>query len=154
MSPFALQISGDWEGAAREWAEHGFPYETAMALADSPNENDLRAAAASFGALGAISPLEMVRQRLRQIGAVVPRGPHRTTRNNPAQLTSREIEVLAMIERGMTDAEIARTIFVSTRTVNHHVSSILIKLDVKSRTEAGKRAAELRHAQRTTTGAV
>jgi DNA-binding NarL/FixJ family response regulator len=51
--------------------------------------------------------------------------------------------VLAMIERGMSDGEISRAMFVSTRTVNHHVSAILTKLGVSSRREAGEAALKL-----------
>jgi DNA-binding CsgD family transcriptional regulator len=143
LSPFARQIRGDWHGAAREWADNGFPYESAMALTDSLDETDLLAALGSFDSLGATPALEMVRRRLRGIGAAAPRGPRPTTRSNPAQLTRREVEVLAMVERGLTDADISRAMFVSTRTVNHHVSSILTKLDVKSRAEAVEKAAQL-----------
>ncbi len=140
IRPFALQIVGDWEAAASEWTEHGFPYEAAMALLDSPRVNDLRSAVETFDRLGAVAAREIAGQRLRQLGAVVPRGPRRSTRSNPDGLTSREVEVLGMVGRGLTDADIAKVLFISTRTVNHHVSSILTKLGVGSRTEAGARA--------------
>ena len=138
--PFALQMAGDWEAAASEWTEHGFRYEAAMALLDSPHVKDLRSAVETFDRLGAVAAREFAGQRLRQLGAVVPRGPRRSTRSNPAGLTAREVEVLGMIERGFTDTEIAKVLFISTRTVNHHVSSILTKLGVGSRTEAAKLA--------------
>jgi DNA-binding NarL/FixJ family response regulator len=143
LRPFALQIGGDWAAAAREWTEHGFPYEAAMALADSRHESDLRAAADAFDRLGALPAREFARLQLRRIGAAVPRGPRHTTRRNPAQLTGRELEVLTMVERGLTDAEIAKAMYVSTRTVNHHVSSILAKLEVGSRGEAARKATQL-----------
>jgi DNA-binding CsgD family transcriptional regulator len=140
IRPFALQIAGDWEAAAAEWAEHGFPYEAAMALVDSPHVKDLRSAVETFGRLGAVGAREFAGQRLRQLGAVVPRGPRRSTRSHPAGLTTREVEVLDMVQSGLTDAEIAKVLFISTRTVNHHVSAILTKLGVGSRTEAAERA--------------
>jgi DNA-binding CsgD family transcriptional regulator len=143
VRPFALQIEGDWAAAAREWAEHGFPYEAAMALVDSPHERDLRAAADTFDNLGAPAAREFANMQLRRIGATVQRGPRRTTRRNPAQLTDRELEVLTMVERGMTDSEIAKSMFVSIRTVNNHVSSILAKLQVSSRGEAARKATQL-----------
>ncbi len=138
--PFALQIAGEWEAAAAEWTEHGLPYEAAMALLDSPHVKDLRSAVETFDRLGGVAAREFAGQRLRQLGAVVPRGPRRSTRSHPAGLTTREVEVLDMVERGLTDADIAKVLFISTRTVNHHVSAILTKLGVGSRTEAAKRA--------------
>jgi DNA-binding NarL/FixJ family response regulator len=131
-----LQIAGDWEAAASEWTAHGFVYEAAIALLESPRVSDLRCAVETFDRLGAMAAREFAAQRLRQLGAVVPRGPRSSTRSNRDGLTSREVEVLGMVGRGLTDAEIAKVLFISTRTVNHHVSSILTKLGVSSRTEA------------------
>jgi DNA-binding NarL/FixJ family response regulator len=111
-----------------------------MARLDSPHVADLRSAVETFNRLGAVAAREFAGQRLRQLGAVVHRGPRSSTRSNPAGLTTREAEVLGMVERGLTDAEIAKVLFISTRTVNHHVSSILTKLGVGSRSEAAGRA--------------
>jgi DNA-binding CsgD family transcriptional regulator len=57
-------------------------------------------------------------------------------------LTVRETEVLHLLVRGMSDKSIAEELFVSHRTVSHHVSNILRKLDVDSRTAAATRAAQ------------
>jgi DNA-binding NarL/FixJ family response regulator len=111
-----------------------------MALVDSPHIKDLRSAVETFDRLGATAAREFAGQRLRQLGGVIPRGPRRSTRANPAGLTTREVEVLDMVQSGLTDAEIAKVLFISTRTVNHHVSAILTKLGVASRAEAAKRA--------------
>jgi len=56
--------------------------------------------------------------------------------DNPYHLSKREMEVLHLIARGKTNKEIAAGLFVSQRTVDRHVSNILLKLDVASRTEA------------------
>lgn len=53
-----------------------------------------------------------------------------------AQLSAREQQVLDLIAKGKTNDAIAETLFISTRTVKFHVSSILSKLNVKNRTEA------------------
>jgi DNA-binding NarL/FixJ family response regulator len=51
-------------------------------------------------------------------------------------LTRREAEILALLSDGLRKAAIARRLFVSTKTVDHHVSAILTKLGVPSRAEA------------------
>jgi DNA-binding NarL/FixJ family response regulator len=66
----------------------------------------------------------------------VPRGSRISTRNNPHGLTRREAEILALLSEGLRNSAIARRLFVSTKTVDHHVSAILTKLGVPSRAEA------------------
>jgi len=56
------------------------------------------------------------------------------------KLTRREIEVLRLVAVGMTDREIGEHLFISRRTVSHHVTAILAKLDVHSRREAAEAA--------------
>ena len=71
----------------------------------------------------------------------MPRGPRPATRENPAGLTARELEVLALLAEGLRNADIARELVVSEKTVEHHVSAILRKLDVRTRGAAGAEAA-------------
>lgn len=52
------------------------------------------------------------------------------------ELTARQREVLAYVARGLTDRDIARTLVISERTVNHHVAAILEKLGLETRTQA------------------
>jgi DNA-binding NarL/FixJ family response regulator len=61
----------------------------------------------------------------------------------PRILTPRELEVLLLVARGETDQGIADRLFLSRRTVNSHVSNILAKLDVPSRTAAVIAAARI-----------
>jgi DNA-binding NarL/FixJ family response regulator len=84
-----------------------------------------------------------VRERLRAMGARVPRGPRAATRANPAGLTERQLAVLDLLREGMTNAEIADRLVVSVRTVDHHVAAVLSKLGVQSRREAAAAAQKL-----------
>lgn len=134
--PYALMIEGDWEGAALTWQQLGAPYERALALADGP-EDALREALILVEQLGAGPLAAIIRQRLRERGVrAIPRGPRASTKGNPAGLTKREVQVLTLLVRGHTNSELAHRLYISTKTVDHHVSSIFDKLEVHSRTEA------------------
>jgi ATP/maltotriose-dependent transcriptional regulator MalT len=134
--PYRLMIEGDWQAAANAWEKLGMPYERALALAEGP-EAALRESLAILEQLGAGPVASIVRQRLRERGVRgIPRGPRASTRGNPAGLTRREVDVLRLLVRGHTNAELARRLHLSAKTVDHHVSSILEKLEVRSRTEA------------------
>jgi DNA-binding CsgD family transcriptional regulator len=142
--PFALQISGNWTQAADEWSRLGCPYEAARALAESDDEESLKCALESFERLGARAAAVMTARRLRDLGARgIPRGPRPATRANPANLTQREIKVLELMAEGLRNAEIAERLYLSRKTVDHHVSSILSKLGVGSRVGAAREAARL-----------
>jgi DNA-binding CsgD family transcriptional regulator len=60
----------------------------------------------------------------------------------PAGLTPREIEVLRLVAKGMTDAEVANRLYISPRTVSQHLRSVYGKLDVSSRSAATRFAIE------------
>lgn len=144
FEPFALQIAGNWRAAAARWRELGCPHEAAWALVDSESEPELRYAYAEFVRLGATRAAAVTTQRLRAIGAErLPRGPRPTTQANPFQLTSREMEVLAMLVQGRRTNDIADALYLSPRTVGHHITAILTKLDVRSRDEAARKAVEV-----------
>ncbi|MGI8963190.1 MAG: ATP-binding protein [Thermomicrobiales bacterium] len=142
--PFALQIQGDHATAASRWRELGCPYEAARALSESDDEGALREAFAVFDRLGARPAAASVAKRLRELGVrSIPRGARSATRANPALLTPREAEVLALIATDRTNAEIAAQLYLSPKTIEHHVSSILAKLDVRSRRDAARKSSEL-----------
>jgi DNA-binding NarL/FixJ family response regulator len=107
----------------------------------------MAAAYASLLELGATVPAETAAQRMRALGAPVPRGPRRTTSANPARLTEREAEVAELIAIGLSNAEIAERLVLSHKTVGHHVSAILGKLGVRRRAEVASVLEGLRQAQ-------
>jgi len=143
-SEWAAGIAGDWRQAADEWGKIGEPYERALELASGKSPEACLEALDILDDLGAVAAGRQVRAVLRGLGvARIPRGRQRATRENPAGLTHRQVDVLALLATGLTNAEIAERLVVSTRTVDHHVSAILTRLDVGSRRDAARRAAEL-----------
>lgn len=78
-----------------------------------------------------------VTDRMRALGArKIPRGRRLANRANAGGLTAREIEVLELIVEGLRNADIGRRLFISPKTVDHHVSAILGKIDVADRRAA------------------
>jgi DNA-binding CsgD family transcriptional regulator/tetratricopeptide (TPR) repeat protein len=137
LEPYALEISGDWRGAAGVWSDLGCPYERATVLSLYGDEPKQREALLIFEQLGAAPAAQMLRKKMREQGVRgVPRGLRTSTRCNPLGLTRREAEILALLSEGLRNSAIAKHLFVSTKTVDHHVSAVLTKLGVRSRAEA------------------
>jgi DNA-binding CsgD family transcriptional regulator len=145
--PFALEIRGNPLDAAAAWDALGNPYQAALCRATSTDAAAMAVAYASLVDLGATVPAEIVGQRMRAIGAPVPRGPRRSTQANPGRLTEREAEVAELIASGMSNAEIAERLVLSTKTVGHHVSAVLGKLGARRRAEVAMALEGLRQAQ-------
>jgi len=135
-TPFAKQIAGNWRSAAAEWEKIGCPYEQALALADG-NEDSKREALTILESLGATATINLLKQQMREEGIKkIPKGPRQSTKENPAGLTGRQMDVLKLLTKGLSNSEIASKLFISPKTVDHHISAILSKLDLHSRTEA------------------
>jgi DNA-binding CsgD family transcriptional regulator/tetratricopeptide (TPR) repeat protein len=142
--PYALGLKGQWREAAAAWSEIGNPYERALELADSGEVDATLEALDVLDELGAIATARVVRRRLRALGVMrIPRGRKASTRGNPAGLTDRQVEVLALLGEGLSNSEIADRLVVSIRTVDHHVSAILGKLGVETRKQAARAAQDL-----------
>ncbi|MDP9144036.1 MAG: LuxR C-terminal-related transcriptional regulator, partial [Actinomycetota bacterium] len=142
-TPFDLHMSGDWNGAAEIWRRLGCPYEMGMAMADGDTAAMFESIE-TFDRLGARPIASMVRALLRNQGVEsIPRGPRTETRANPFNLTTRQIEVLALMGDGLSNAEIADRLFISKKTVEHHVSAVLAKLGTSTRAKAIAQAESL-----------
>jgi DNA-binding CsgD family transcriptional regulator len=142
--PYALELAGDWAGAAAAFERRGLPYEAALARLGG-DVDAVRAALHTFSTLGAEPAAARARSRLRELGERrSTRARLAATRRNPYGLTSRQLEVHALLSEGLTNTEIAARLVLSRNTVNHHVAAILAKLDVPNRAEAvGKLAEQL-----------
>jgi DNA-binding CsgD family transcriptional regulator/tetratricopeptide (TPR) repeat protein len=140
--PYRLMVDGKALEAARQWEEIGCPYEAAIALTGGKRDARLEGLE-RLEELGAGGAATRVRREMRAAGMSVPRGKSRTTRASVAGLTGRQTEVLELIAQGLTNTEIADRLFVSPKTVEHHVSAILSKLDVTSRRDAVWKASDL-----------
>jgi DNA-binding CsgD family transcriptional regulator/tetratricopeptide (TPR) repeat protein len=109
------------------------PYEKAIATFD------LR----TLELLGATATIEKVKSLMKEQGVTIPRGLRESTKTNPFQLTNRQIDVLNLLSEGLQNTEIADRLFISVKTVDHHISAILSKLGVNSRTRAVAKARDL-----------
>jgi DNA-binding CsgD family transcriptional regulator len=143
-SPHGLELVGSCAGARALWVEAGCPYEAALSLADADDEARLRLALEELLVLGARPAAAMLARRLRERGVMsLPRGPRPTTLQNQYGLTARELEVLALVNEGLQNGQIADRLVVSVRTVDHHVEAILRKLGAKTRADARVTATSL-----------
>lgn len=145
LTPFQLELSGDWEAAARAWNSRGCPYDAAIAQLGG-DIAAVESAVATFRRLGARAAARRAQQRLAALRGGGHRGRAADTRSDPDGLTRRQREVLALIADGHSDAEVATKLALSPKTVGHHVAAILAKLGVDNRTQA---AALVRRAQAT-----
>ena len=128
---------------ASRWEALGCPYEQALALFEG-NEEDKKKAICMIQELGATAVYEKLKMEMRASGIKsIPRGMRETTKSNAARLTGREVDVLKLLKEGMQNKEIADRLFISAKTVDHHITSILFKLDVNSRVKAVHEAISL-----------
>ncbi|HYU04605.1 MAG TPA: LuxR C-terminal-related transcriptional regulator, partial [Jatrophihabitantaceae bacterium] len=141
---YAAGIRGDWHRAAAAWQELGDPYERALELAESRQQETTVEAMHVLDSLGAQPAATLVRRRLRELGvARLPRRHASATAVNAAGLTARQVEIMRLVADGLSNAEIARLLVVSPRTVDHHVAAVFLKFGVHTRREAAAQFAQL-----------
>jgi DNA-binding CsgD family transcriptional regulator/tetratricopeptide (TPR) repeat protein len=122
--------------AADVWAELGGCYDRGMVLF-AGGEAEQREALGVMEEMGAKAVVMRMKMIMRAAGIRnLPRGAREVTRSNAAQLTQREVDVLRLLQEGMKNKEIAARLFISAKTVDHHISAVLFKLDVSSRVKA------------------
>jgi DNA-binding CsgD family transcriptional regulator len=135
--PYALELAGNWRAAANWWQTRGCSYHAAAALASCDEPAAVAEAVSILDQLGAAATASLARRRLRVLGvSSIPRGPRPSTIAHPAGLTRREHEVLVLVAEGLTNAEIGQRLFLSARTVEHHLAAAMRKLNVATRSEA------------------
>jgi DNA-binding CsgD family transcriptional regulator len=142
-APFGAMIARDWRTAAAEFGAVGWDYDRALMLSLLDEEAALIEALAIARRLGARPLAQRASGRLRELGVPVPHGPRQATRTNPAGLTDRQLEVLALLAEGLTNGEIAVRLVVSPRTAEHHVAAVLTKIGATTRRDAARIAGEL-----------
>ncbi|MHA6630614.1 ATP-binding protein [Pseudonocardia sichuanensis] len=134
--PVALELAGEWRSAAQRWEQRGCPYDAALARL-SGDVPALLQARQTFAAFGAHAAERIAAARLRARGVRSgARGPRAATRGNPHGLTTRQLEILRLVAEGLTGPQIAARLYLSPKTVDHHVGAALTVLGVHSRADA------------------
>ncbi|ROZ89284.1 helix-turn-helix transcriptional regulator [Gordonia sp. OPL2] len=141
--PFAAHLDGDVSAAARGLAECGSEFDAALVLTETGDREQILAGLAGLDRLGAYATADRVRRALRAEGAMtIPSRKRSSTLSNRAGLTRRQVEVLSLMAEGMTNAELAERLYLSEKTVGHHVSAILACLGAPNRRDAVRRGRE------------
>lgn len=141
-SPWRTLIGDDWETAADLWRDRGMPYERALALYSGNTAARLEALRLLDG-LEAVPLAAKLRRGLRAEGVKgIPRGPYSGRRADPLGLTPRQAEILELVAESLSNSEIADRLFLSVRTVEQHVSSILATLSARNRRDAVRIASD------------
>ena len=135
LTPFDLEISGQWQRAAEAWMGRGCPYDAALAQLGG-DVSAVKEALATFRELGAKAAARRAQQRLAALRERAPRTRQADRDSDPYALTGRQRQVFDLLAAGLSNPEIAAELHISPKTVGHHVEAILSKLGVQNRTHA------------------
>jgi DNA-binding CsgD family transcriptional regulator len=135
VTPYRLEVGGHWQAAAEEWTSLGCPYDAGIARLGG-DATAVTVALETFKQLGARAAADRAKQRLAQLRGRTPDSRRKATIADPHGLTKRERDVLELVAGGHSDAEIAAALYISPKTANRHVGTILAKLGVRNRTQA------------------
>ena len=136
--PFRLELEGKIEPAAQAWRGLGMPYAAALVCLQTDDGDLLGQAVHDLQSMGAEAGAAFARRRASELGATrrLPRprrGNYKAAREHPLGLTRREQDVLRLIVKGCSNRDISETLGRSPRTVEHHVSAVLSKLNAQNR---------------------
>lgn len=142
--PFHLELSGQHKEAAKIWEKIGAPYNQSLALINDTSPQSDQSLIKAITVLQSINAKIVLDKAIalaqsRGITAKLPktkRGPYHAARTHPLGLTKKEQQILILMTKGHSNRNIAELISRSQRTIEHHVSSILKKLNVANRTDA------------------
>jgi len=135
---FGPALAGDFEASGIAFAQLGADYlaNVCFGLCDKPQT--VSAALSALHRQEAKATVNRLTQLLEERGLrrediSLPRGPYSAARENPFGLTAKEAIVLEYLAQGLSNGEIAEEMSRSQRTIEHHVSAILQKLEVENR---------------------
>ena len=139
--PRAAELRGETAIAAAEWSRLGLPYEAALTLSHASGQGAadcFMQAVTILDSIEANAAASLVRNRAKKLGFAgeMPksrRGPYKAARANPLSLTGRELQILGFLAQGASNGDIARDLGRSPRTIEHHVTALLAKLNAKNR---------------------
>jgi DNA-binding CsgD family transcriptional regulator len=135
--PAPTELVAAWQDSVDAFAAYGHVFETGRSSARLAAA--LHAAGDEAGATAAAARARDIAARLGarplldEVERVVPSGSQQV---GIPDLTPREVEVLGLVARGLTNGQIGKQLFISTKTVSVHVSNVLAKLGASGRTEA------------------
>ncbi|MGN6218494.1 MAG: AAA family ATPase [Microbacterium sp.] len=142
--PYRLELSCAHAAADRAWRELGAPFDAAIAAVHARDAATAAAGLASLDALDVPATAARARRMLTERGIrSLPARPRTATLANPSGLTNRQLDVARLVARGLTNAELARELYISPKTADHHVSAVLGKLGLASRRDIVRAAASL-----------